>query len=173
MTIKQTTYILAAIILILTSTKDILRAQVAAYPYTCDFENGLSGWKNEPGQPSNWIIGFNDAARKTNTKKKITTGPDKAHGGSAYAYVNLFDRYTAHTVTMSQTFDFSSLQNPILSLYIHNYWEGDNHDITFKVDVKESDDHYWNTRMIVTQDDGDQWHKLNACMSEYGGMSSV
>lgn len=146
---------------------------VSSYPYEWGFENGMGGWKNDVNQLNDWVIGRGDAARMHDEKKNITTGPSEAYEGDAYAYVNFFDKANSNTVVMTKTFDFSSLSNPIISFYMHNYWEGDNHDIEFYLEAKESSDHYWRTPLTITQDDGDQWHKVNACLSDFAGMSSV
>ena len=153
-----------------------LRAQTLVstdHPYECGFENGFGGWKNDAGQLNHWRIGHGDEAHVTNEKKKLVTGPSEAYEGSAYAYVDLYNHPNAQAVTMTQTFDFTSLTNPILSLFMHNHWEGDNHDVFFSLEVKESDDPYWHQRISVTQDDGDLWHKVNACLSDFAGKASV
>ena len=168
---KHYIYIPLLVLTLLACAVGRLHAQSPAYQ--CGFENGFGGWKNVPDQINNWVIGRGDAAHRVNERKHSETGPKEAYEGDAYAYVNFYDKPNSHPVIMTQTFDFSSLQNPIFSLYMHNYWEGDNHDLTFMVEAKESDDHFWHTPLTVTQDDGDQWHKLNACMSEFAGKSSV
>ena len=150
-----------------------LRAQVSTYPYECGFEQGLRGWKNSTGQNIDWRIGYNDAAHRYDENVKIETGPTEAYEGNAYAYVNLYDSPSTGAVSMTQTFDFSTLTNPILSLFIHNHWEGDNHDVFFSLEVKETSDHFWQQRMSIYQDDGDNWHKVNACLSDFAGKPSV
>lgn len=174
MKIRDNIYILTITILILTSVSDTLRAQVATYPYSCGFENGMDGWNNASGQSNNWIIGRGDAAHKTD-ETGFETGPKSAYEGNAFAYVNLFDKYTAKKpVVMTKTFDFTNLTNPILSMYIHNYWttgEG----AVIKVRCKETGDYENNTKTLITiaNSKGDAWYKMNACLSEFAGNPSV
>ena len=152
-----------------------LRAQtlVSSYPYTWGFENGFGGWKNSSGQLNDWRIGRDDDAHVNDERKKLVTGPSEAYEGGAYAYVDLYNYANAQPVAMTKTFDFSSLTNPILSLFMHNHWEGDNHDVFFSLEVKESDDSYWHQRISVTKNDDDIWHKVNACLSDFAGKPSV
>ncbi|MBR3712791.1 MAG: gliding motility-associated C-terminal domain-containing protein [Bacteroidales bacterium] len=152
-----------------------LRAQtlVSSYPYTWGFENGFGGWKNSTGQLNDWRIGRDDDAHVNDERKKLVTGPSEAYEGGAYAYVDLYNYANAQPVAMTKTFDFSSLTNPILSLFMHNHWEGDNHDVFFSLEVKESDDPYWHQRISVTKNDDDIWHKVNACLSDFAGKPSV
>ena len=174
MKITKYTYILLVIITAI-CTRGGLRAQtlVSSYPYQFGFENGFGGWKNAAGQLNDWRVGRDDDAHVSDEKKKFETGPSEAYEGGGYAYVDFYHYANAQPVVMTKTFDFSSLTNPILSLFVHNHWEGDNHDVFFSLEVKESDDHYWYQRISITQDDGDLWHKVNACLSDFAGKPSV
>ncbi len=163
--------IIYTLLLLLASTA--LRAQVDAYPYECGFENGLDGWTNASGQTNNWVIGRGDAAYKTNGKN-FETGPKEAYNGNSYAYVNLFDNNSASPITMVKTFDFSTLTNPILSMYVHNYWT-DGNGAQLQVYVKETQDHdqSWNYKNLIMDSEGDEWHKVNLCLSDYAGLPSI
>ncbi|MBO7441262.1 MAG: hypothetical protein J6U21_16440, partial [Bacteroidales bacterium] len=175
MKIIKITYIKLIILMTALCISGVLRAQtlVSSYPYECGFEKGFDGWKNNAGQLNDWRIGRDDDARVEVEKKKLVTGPSEAYEGGAYAYVDFYNHPNANPVSITKTFDFSSLTNPILSLFIHNHWEGDNHDVFFSLEVKESADYYWHQRISITQDDGDLWHKVNACLSDFAGKPSV
>jgi gliding motility-associated-like protein len=175
MKIIKNTYIKLIIIMTALFISGGLRAQtlVSSYPYEWGFENGFGGWKNSAGQLNDWRVGRDDDARVVVEKKNLVTGPSEAYEGGGYAYVDFYNHPNANPVSMTKTFDFSSLTNPILSLFIHNHWEGDNHDVFFSLEVKESDDHYWYQRISITRDDGDLWHKVNACLSDFAGKPSV
>lgn len=172
MKIRIKNYILVFTLLFLMSSVRVLQAQTPSYPYTCSFENGLDGWENAAGQANQWTIGRGDAAHRTNSKS-FETGPESAHDGNAYAYVNLFDKYTGRPVTLTKTFDFSTLTNPLISLYLHNYWnDGEGSTFTVKTKLTSEHENEWKTYNYVTSG-GNQWNKLNVCMSDYAGASGV
>lgn len=172
MRIKNIIYIATLTLLILTSVVGTMRAQNSVYPYKCSFENGLDGWENHTGQNNQWTIGRGNAAYRSEDGG-FETGPQSAYDGDAYAYVNFYDTYTGKTITISKTFDFTSLSNPIISLYLHNYWT-DNEGSTFVIKMKKTTEHEnsWRTYNYSVSG-GNQWHKVTICMSNYAHCPGV
>ncbi len=147
-------------------------SQENTFPYRWGFNNGLNGWENTSGVAAEWIVGQGNAARKTDSEGFIT-GPDAAQEGSGYAYVNLVDHpVPGKEVAMVKTFDFSQMQNPMMSLYAYSLWtKGDGATIT--ISARETGDYYFRDLITQYENKGDEWYKLNSCLSRYAGKPSV
>lgn len=136
-------------------------AQVNVFPYTENFESGLGGWSNIDGQKVNWRGGTGSAGRGDNL-----CGPLSAQSGFAYAYVDVLKDRPSGEVAITQRFDFSSLKNPILSFYAYCYFG--NIDVSYLVvSVKGSRDIEWYEIYRNFENLGDDWHKVNVCLSEF------
>lgn len=172
MKIKYCIYILTSLLLI-TSAIGNLRAQVTTYPYRCDFEHGLDGWKNPDGQLTNWQIGRGDAARREREDRDFITGPTSAYEGNAYAYVNMYEGRSG-TAVMTKIFDFTSLATPMLSMYVHNLWTN-TEGAYLRVYAKKVESQSWDLNAVNTimESNGDQWHKFNACLYGYKGLVEI
>lgn len=169
MRLRVALYIFLSLILPTYYTKTY--AQESDFPYRCGFENGLDGWENISHQAAEWTIGHGNTAHRTNGL--FVTGPEQAHEGSGYAFVNLVDHPVAgKNITIQKTFNFSGLKNPIISMYAHSMWtQGDGASII--VSAKQSG--AFEYRDIITQYEqkGEEWYVLNACLSRFAGMESV
>jgi len=147
-------------------------SQVNTYPYRWGFNNGLDGWENTSGLAAEWTIGQGNAARKSDTEGFIT-GPDAAREGSGYAYVNLVEHPVAgKEVSITKIFDFTDLKNPLLSLYAHSLWtKGDGASLT--ISAREVGDTYFRDLITQYENKGDEWYKLNSCLSRYAGKGKI
>ncbi len=148
------------------------RAQESSFPYRCGFNNGLDGWENISHLAAEWTIGHGNTARRER-ESGFATGPEQAHEGSGYAFVNLVDHpVPGKDISIVKTFDFSGLKNPIFSMYAHSYWTmGDGASIILS--VKQSGQLRYRDLVTQYEQKGDDWYILNACLSNYAGMNSV
>ncbi|MCQ2250217.1 MAG: PKD domain-containing protein [Bacteroidales bacterium] len=147
-------------------------SQVNTFPYRWGFNNGLDGWENSSHLVAEWTVGQGNTARKTDGDGFIT-GPDAALEGSGYAFVNMVDHpVPGKEVAIVKTFDLSSLTNPIITMYAYSLWtKGDGASLT--ISARETGDMYFRDLITQYENKGDDWYRLNSCLSRYAGKPSV
>ena len=111
----QTTAIQGLCVFLLFSGNSVYAQCIDTYPYKENFDSGAGGWTASGGGPTGWSLGtpnksvINSAASAPNS---WVTGP-------------LFSNYGNNTSSYVQSpcFDFSNLDNPVISMNI--WWEAE------------------------------------------------
>jgi len=84
------------------------------YPYTESFEAGLGFWTQSSNDDLNWTLNRGG----TRTRR---TGPDGAHDGTYYLYLEASGASTGDEAYLEGDFNISSLTSPEFSFYYHMY----------------------------------------------------
>jgi PKD repeat protein len=96
----------------------IVHNGIYTFPYTESFESGLGSWVQGTDDNFNWT-------RLSGASPLKKTGPSKANAGSYYLYtISSSPRVNGDKAHLTNTFDFTGVNNPQLSFYYHMYGSG-------------------------------------------------
>ena len=136
-----------------------------AVPHTEDFETALS-WTNDTGDNFDWAL--NSGGTPSNN-----TGPNGAHQGSQYLYIEASGgNNPTQQADLSGAFDLSSTTNPKLEFYYHMFGADmgelhvDVNDGTWQLDE-------WNVTGQQHTSAGQAWTLVSVDLSAYAGNSNL
>ena len=133
-------------------------------PQRTSFETDFGVWQQSTNDDLDWI-------RWKGSTPTEYTGPDSAYDGQYYAYVEADpDNWNPpRQATLVGTFDFSDVQNPMLSFYYCMYGQFVNY---LEVQISP-DSSNWTTLVRIIGDQGPDWHRELLCLGNYAGDDTV
>jgi hypothetical protein len=145
----------------LTTCLDPCHNLISSFPYQEGFESSFGDWIQGPLHDFDW-------RRNSDGTYSNGTGPSSAYEGSFYAYVEAsYPHYpNKETVLWGPCFDFTNLDNPVLTFRYHMY--GHQGMGALKVYVK--DNSCGLTEVFnMAGNQGNQWHLATIDLSAYAG----
>jgi len=155
------------------SNFSIIEEVIIAIPYLQTFDDWSVNtketdyWEQSSDDDIDWTIQTGPTPSRVGSTPDMTGAEaDHTSGSGKYIYVEASNPNNPDKATsiITPKFDFSSLQNPMLTLYYHMF-SADDQMGTFSVDVKvgESD---WQLNIIeITGDQGDAWNQQSLDLS--------
>lgn len=137
---------------------------VSNYPYSIDFENGLTGWAQQSNDDFDWLL-------KTGATSSSGTGPSSAYQGNYYLYTEAsapnFPNKTAGI--LSPCFDLTGIDNPTLS-FMYNM----NGAAIGELSIEASTDGQTFTQIwSLSGNQGGTWESVSIDLAAYTAESSL
>jgi len=129
-----------------------------------DTSNSLNCWSNETTSDQlQWYW-------QTGATASSGTGPDSAHGGNYYVYVESSGSSNSDTAVLySPRIDLSGLTTPRLNFFYHMYGAGMDPDGSIDVDVSTDSGATYNNIFHQEGNHGNQWNQGIVDLSSYSG----
>jgi len=129
-----------------------------------DTSNSLSCWSNETTSDQlQWYW-------QTGATASSNTGPDSAHGGTYYVYVESSGSNNGDTAVMySPRIDLSGLTTPRLNFFYHMYGAGMDPDGSIDVDISTDSGATYTNIFHQEGNHGNQWNQGLVDLSSYSG----
>lgn len=146
---------------------------IIAIPYTQTFDGWsvntreMDYWEQLTDDDIDWTIQSGPTPSRVGSTPDMTGAEaDHTSGSGKYIYVEASNPNNPDKATsiITPKFDFSSLQDPMLTLYYHMFSAEDQMG-TFSVDVKVGDNDWQENIIEVTGDQGDAWNKESVDLS--------
>ncbi len=141
----------------------IVRAQ-NTLPQRTSFETDFGVWQQSTNDDLDWI-------RWHGSTPTPYTGPDTAYDGEYYIYVEADpDNWNPpREASLVGIFDFSTVQNPMLSFYYYMYGDYVNY-LEVKISTDSSN---WNTLTRIIGNHGPKWEHALMCLGSFAGNDTV
>ena len=143
----------------------IIEENIIAIPYLQTFDGwrvnnrDTEYWEQAGDDDIDWTIQTGPTpSRVGGTPDKTGAEADHTSGSGKYIYIEASDPNNPSKVTSIVTpkFDFTSMQNPALSLYYHMF-SADDQMGSFHVDIKVGESDWQDNIVEITGDQGDAW----------------
>jgi len=136
-------------------------------PFTEGFEDGeLSCWINKTNDQLDWTVNSGPTA-------SINTGPDAAHSGTYYIYIDSSSGIRYYSATIySPDFDLSPLMSPELNFYYHMYGDGMTPDGSIDIAISTDGGITFTNIFHEQGNHGNQWQHGVVNISAYSGVVS-
>lgn len=140
--------------------QNVYSRAIISYPYSQGFENGWGDWVNSFGDDIDWI-------RNTGSTPSNRTGPQGAHTGSYYIYLeaSLPNYPDKASRLVSPSFDLTNMTEAEMTFWYHMYGSAMG---TLYVDVSE-DCGSWNNVWSISGDQGTAWHQAIVDLTPFIG----
>ncbi|MCH2209010.1 MAG: PKD domain-containing protein, partial [Lentisphaerales bacterium] len=147
-----------------THTAYFVLAPIASFPYSEGFESGDGGWEHSVADDGNWT-------RYSGSTGSSGTGPTSASEGSYYFYVESSSPYyPSKRFLLSRAFDFSTVNQPIMTFDSHMYGNAMG---TLILEASTNGGTIWNTLWSKSGNQPNLWVKESVSLSSVAGQSNV
>lgn len=132
----------------------------ADFPATYGFELGDPSWFQATDDDHSWTTDQSGSTRSSNT------GPNDAHAGSNYAYIEASSHYN-ETAILEADFDLSELSNPQISFSYHMFDNNSGNMGSLTLEASMTDGQSWDLLWSASGNQGDSWQQAAISLDEY------